>query len=927
MSPSIKFEKNQDYQLEAIDATVALFQGHIQTAYIDNSHTIQDISEHSGELFHEMIFSNSYNILREDLVDNIKRVQSRTRISPNGDTVDIIPLDMRKPIEENEKPADFSIEMETGTGKTYVYLRTIIELYLKYGWSKFVIVVPSIAIREGVLSTIRLTKEHFKEVYSGIQYDSFVYDSKNINKLRQFATSPHLQILIMNIAAFNRDNTIIRQESDNLNGRAPMDFIKSVSPIVIMDEPQKLGTELATKAIEDLNPIFRLRYSATHKNLHQLIYRLTPIDAYEMRLVKRIDVLSISADENRNTPYVEVKSITGSATGVTATLIINKSVSRKQITARRNTDLFEESRLGVYEGWVIEDIHVGTEDAEPRIVFSNGRILRKGSNTGIETESWQRAQIRATIEDHFDTELRLKQHASIGVISPTKPLTLFFIDRVSSYAPSDSKFKVWFEEEYEGVASLSKYRNLIMPTARNSHKGYFATNKQVVKDSKEGKSNKEDEEAFDLIMRDKERLISLSEPVRFIFSHSALAEGWDNPNVFTICNLQETHSEVKRRQQIGRGLRLPVMANGERCRIEEVNHLTVIATETFEKYASGLQKELQDDAGLEFAELIKNKRDRVVLTPKTDFESIPGFLELWDQIADRTNYHLDYKTEDLVKVAVARLCKFEKITDLKLRVSKQGVSEIALKKGVIGGSARTKEAKGMSIKIKFPDILKDLSNEVPVSRSTICRVIMESGRLQEAVNNPAEFVSQVRSALFGALATTLKDHDGIKYSKRGRGPDSSWRMEFFNTHFAESYEDSLIKVTKSIYDRIPVDSVIERKFAEGLDAREDIDLFLKLPSWFKIDTPVGGYNPDWAIVRRDANNLPKLYLVRETKGTTNLDELFRESEVWKVVFGGKHFEAIGVDYKMVKEAADLDKDEKLNLASSAWEENLDQVET
>jgi type III restriction enzyme len=334
---------------------------------------------------------------------------------------------------------------------------------------------------------------------------------------------------------------------------------------------------------------------------------------------------------------------------------------------------------------------------------------------------------------------------------------------------------------------------------------------------------------------------------------------------------------------------------------------------------------LQDETGLEFVDLVKNKRDRVTLFPKEHFESMPGFKELWNEIAQRTEYQLHFSTEDLVKEAVRRFGHFEKITNLKMRISKQNIGEISTEKGVVGGAAQTKSAKSMDLKIKFPDILKDLSNDLPVSRSTIYRVIMESGRLQEAAKNPAEFVSQIRSAVFGALAATLKDHNGIKYSKRESGPESTWRMEFFKTHFAESYEDNLIEVTKSIYDRIPVDSIVERKFAEGLEAREDIDLFLKLPSWFKIDTPVGGYNPDWAIVRRDANNEPKLYLVRETKGTTNLDELFRESEVWKVVFGGKHFEAIGVDYKMVKTSDDLDKDEVQKIVPSVWEENLRQV--
>ncbi len=908
------------FQREAIDSVLDLFVG-ANSGAMDSI----EISGEDQELFTDLLFPNNIEISRSVLIENLVKIQSRFRLTAGGEETQIIPDELKSDVANDEWPNDFALEMETGTGKTYVYLRTAIELYLKYGLSKFVIVVPSIAIREGVLSTLRMTEEHFGEVYSGLKFKSLVYDSKYVNRLREFASGSGLKFLVMNIASFNRDENVIRRESDFLNGRTPLEYIKAINPVVILDEPQRLGSDLASKAIAELNPILRLRYSATHKDVKHLIYRLTPIDAYRMRLVKRIDVLSLVFDENRNVPFVQVKSISSTSGSVSATLIVLKGIKKTEITVRRNSDLAEETKLAIYAGWVVEDIHMDTVDSIPRVEFANGRVLRKGSSTGFDTDSIQRTQIRASIEDHFDTELKLKHHASMGMIFPMKPLTLFFIDRVSNYVPEDGKFKVWFEEEYEDVRSLSKFRNLNMPSAREVHSGYFAITKQGAKDSREGRGNKEDEEAFDLIMRDKERLLSLEEPVRFLFSHSALAEGWDNPNVFTICNLQETHSDVKRRQQIGRGLRLPVMENGERCKVEEVNHLTVIATETFEKYAIGLQNEIQEETGLEFESIVKNKRDRVQLLPKENFESMIGFREMWNEIAQRTKYHLDFSTDDLVEEALQRLSRFERITDLKLRISKQNVGEISMVKGVVGGATQTKAAKVMNLKINFPDILKDLSNDLPVSRSTIYRIIMNSGRLEEAAKNPAEFVSQVRSAVFGALAATLKDHDGIKYSKRESGPESAWRMEFFKTYFAESYEDNLIKVTKSIYDRIPVDSIIERKFAEGLEAREDIDLFLKLPSWFKIDTPVGGYNPDWAIVRRDANSEPKLYLVRETKGTTNLDELFRESEVWKVVFGGKHFEAIGVDYRMVKTSDDLDKDEIPNIAPSVWEENLKQV--
>ena len=690
-----------------------------------------------------------------------------------------------------------------------------------------------------------------------------------------------------------------------------------------MDEPQKLASDLAKESIAELNPLLRLRYSATHKELHHLVYRLSPLDAYELRLVKRIDVLSMNADLNLNVPFIEVRKITSTAGSVTATLGLSKSGSLKQFSVSKNSDLQSVTGSQIYEDWVVEDIYSETEYEPAKIQFSNGRVLRVGSNTGVDKDLWQRAQIRSTIQDHFDTELLLKQKADLGEIFPTKPLTLFFIDRVANYSNEDSKFRVWFEEEYESVSKTRRYRNLEMPSPKNAHNGYFASTKQGLKDSKEGKGNKEDEEAYDLIMRSKQKLLSFDVPVRFVFSHSALSEGWDNPNVFTICNLQETQSDVRRRQQIGRGLRLPVMSNGERCRVEEVNHLTIVATETFEAFAASLQRELREENGIEFADMVRNKRERVDLLPKNEFWNIPGFQELWDRISLRTHYSLDFTTDAYVREAVRRLKNCEPISELKFNVSKHGIGEISPEKGIVQSTVSVKSAKSLNVKIKFPDILGDLSSITPLSRSTISQVILESGRLQEARKNPIQFVDQVKTSLFGALAATLKDQDGIEYKPMpGNGDDAKWSMEFFKSRVSKAYESSLEKVTKSIYDFIPVDSEIERQFARGLEAREDVELFIKLPGWFKIDTPVGGYNPDWAIVRTNEVNERSVYLVRETKGTTNLDELFRESEVWKVVFGGEHFKAIGIDYKMVKQASDLDKDEYLVLPGPEWHGSL-----
>jgi type III restriction enzyme len=904
MSLEIKFDGNQKFQLEAISAVVDLFEGGNRA--VQESETYFD--EKFGVLTQSLI-SNNFEISRSTLISNLEKIQSRVRVDKSGNFNPVIPENLRSEINSGDWPADFSIEMETGTGKTYVYLRTIMELFLKYGFTKFVVVVPSIAIKEGVVSTIRNTSNHFRDYYGGLSLKSIVYSSKDINSLWSFATSPNLQVLVINSAAFNREDNIINRETDKFNGISAINLIRAVNPVVIMDEPQLLGGTLTSKSIEELNPLFKLRYSATHKEVHNLVYRLTPLDAYQLNLVKQINVLSLTVTEVGNTAFIEVKKITSSSNVVSATLVVNKNGRHTEITVKRNSDLSELSNSMVYDSWIVEDIHARSEDSVAFIEFTNGVRLKEGSTSTLDLDFWHRAQIRAAIEEHFDTELRLKLAAQSVVILPMKPLTLFFVDRVANYAPVGSKFKSWFETEYEEVAAQRKFKNLEMPNPEIVHKGYFASSKSEFKDSKEGRNNKEDEEAFNLIMRNKEELLSFDSPVRFIFSHSALAEGWDNPNIFTICNLQETKSEIRKRQQVGRGLRLPVMSDGSRCKVNEINQLTIIATESFENFASGLQKQIGDETGIQFNDYVKNRRDRVALVLKEGFEFSSEFKELWAHISPKTRYSLKFDSEVFVSEAVHRLKNFEKITAPKLETSKQSIASMSTDGGLAAGNLVPRASKNLQVKASQLDLVNEILREIPVSRFTVCEVIRRSGRYGEVEKNPAQFVLQVRNAIFSALAETLKNHDGIEYQKITSGNDFVWKMDLFTKFHPVSYEDNLIEVSKSIYPRIPVDSKIEEAFARGLDARDDVELFIKLPSWFKIDTPVGGYNPDWAIVKRDAKNEKFVYLVRETKGSVNTDEFLRESEVWKVTFGRKHFSELGVDYKVVTKADQLDSDE------------------
>lgn len=912
MTVQIKFEAGQDYQLEAIDSVCALFQGWNRALQLDGS-AAGELHD-ADALFSESVFSNSWGITEGELLTNARIVQGRTRISDVGERVPVVPLSSKLNEDWEGVLRDFSVEMETGTGKTYVYLRTAVELYLKYGLSKFIVVVPTVAIREGVMASLRLLRQHFREVYSGVQFDSYVYQSKNVSRLRQFATSKHLQILVMNIQSFNKDTNIIMRELDDLQYRKPIDFITAVRPVVIMDEPQKLDAKLQKAAIEELNPLFRLRYSATHKDPHCLVYRLGPVDAYERRLVKRIEVLSMSAEEDRNIAYVEVKKINLSSGAPTATALVNMHDGRKEKTLRKDQSLVDVTSMNVYQGWEVEDIVAGSEDSRGYVEFRNGRRVFVNTSSTLDNDWWQRAQIGATIEKHFETELRLMQAASTGEISPMKPLTLFFIDRVANYDSEDGKFKLWFDELYTEIAtSVRKFRNLDLPAAASARKGYFATTKGKAKDT--NGDSKDDADAYDLIMRDKERLLSPEEPVRFIFSHSALSEGWDNPNVFTICNLQEVQSEVKRRQQIGRGLRLPVMENGERCRNDRLNLLTVVASETFEKFASALQKEIQTETGESFGSgAVVDARKRRTLTLKPGYEEMPGFRELWDRIAPKTSYKLNFDSSDLVDEAALRLSRLgnsEPISIPKITIRKTQLEMEAGKDARAGASSPERLIEYMR-DASVPDILGELQALLPISRSSIAKIITASGRMNDAKVNPAQFVSQVRRCIQQALAHTIVDHRGITYQPLS-GEHSAYSAKWFDDKPVEAYGDNVVEVKKSIYDAVVCDSGVERDFAADLDKMPDVELFLKLPGWFKIDTPIGGYNPDWAIVRKMDSGEKRVYLVRETKGTTDIDALRFEGEGWKIEFGRQHFIAIDVDYKVASKANQLDVDIPFSL--------------
>lgn len=580
----LKF-KNQDFQTDAVNAVVDLFTGQEK-----NQATFSLAQGANPTLFNDFGVGNTMLIDEKQLAANMHEVQKRNRL----------------PLTEINGMPQFSVEMETGTGKTYVYTKTIFELNKRYGFTKFIIVVPSVAIREGVYKSFQITAEHFGAHYDNVPCRYFIYDSAKLSDVRQFASSGNIEIMIINIDAFKKAENIINQVQDKLNGETAMRYIQDTNPIVIIDEPQSVdNTPKAKEAIASLNPMCVLRYSATHREKINLLYRLTPVDAYQMGLVKQICVSSNRAENDFNKPYVRLVSVSN-ASGFTARLEIDtenadKKVTRKTITVRTGADLFVLSgERELYDGYVVESIDCmpGAECVE----FSNTEIVRLGKAIGsIDENLIKRAQIRRTIEAHFDKELRYRNQ---GI----KVLSLFFIDEVAKYRTADGEKGIYaqmFEDCYNELITRPKYadlQKLISSDVTKAHDGYFSQDKKGKYKNTRGDTIA-DYDTYNTIMKDKEWLLSFDCPLRFIFSHSALKEGWDNPNVFQVCTLIDQKSAFTCRQKVGRGLRLCIDQDGNRIEDRNINVLHVMANESFAEFADTLQKEIEQETGVKFGVL------------------------------------------------------------------------------------------------------------------------------------------------------------------------------------------------------------------------------------------------------------------------------------------------------------------------------------
>lgn len=879
----LSFESNLQFQQEAIKSITDLFEGQAMEDSILNF----DLKEKQTSFIQGV--SNNLILSEEQILANLKSVQEKNEIT----------------VSNKLDGMHFSVEMETGTGKTYVYLRTIYELNKLYGFKKFVIVVPSIAIREGVLKNLEITHEHFQTLYDNVPLNFQVYDSTKVSTLRGFATTNNIEVLVINIDSFAKDENIINKPNDKLNGQKPLEFIQATIPFVIVDEPQNMETEKRMLAIENLKALCTLRYSATHKNQYNLTYSLNPVKAYDLGLVKQIEVDSIIEENAYNDAFVSVESITAAKTKVTAKISINSNenggVKKKTIAVKVGDDLYKLSNeREIYaDGYIIEEI----DAANQCISISNGNILYKGDSQGGLTDEVMKFQIRKTIEEHLKKEKRLNK---LGI----KVLSLFFIDKVANYRSYDAagnplkgKFAVWFEEIYQEYISKPAFIELNKFSVEETHNGYFSQdNKGKVKDT--SGETKADDDTYSLIMRDKEKLLNLDNSLRFIFSHSALREGWDNPNVFQICTLNETKSEIKKRQEIGRGLRLAVDQTGKRTYDQNINRLTVIANESYDDFAKALQKEIEDDCGVEFKGRIKNKRERTAINYRKGFEADPKFLEIWEKLKKKTTYRVDYKTDELITFAAKEIKNLPEIKAPSIRSTKVQISMTDEGVGTTYAGDKVESYGGYSWKI--PDVLGYIQSKTELTRSTIQEILSKSGRIGDILINPQLFLDLSTQAIKRILYDLMID--GIKYQKIG---GSEYEMKRFEAQELEVYlNDFSFKVTdtsKTIYEEfIPLDSGVESKFAEDCESSPQIKFYFKLPNWFKIPTPIGNYNPDWALIFEDEN---KIYFVAETKdtGTPQVDlAKLSGDEQMKIKCGKAHFnEFADLEYKVVNKVGQL----------------------
>ncbi|MBD8143814.1 type III restriction-modification system endonuclease [Pantoea agglomerans] len=981
----LNFEPNLDYQLQAIESVCDLFRGQ-EVCRTEFTVTLQTPDAQSQQMSlgiaeSDLGVGNRLTLLDDEIEQNLEEVQLRGGLLPSGALTS----------------GDFTVEMETGTGKTYVYLRTLFELNKRYGFSKFVIVVPSVAIKEGVYKTLQTTEDHFKGLYAGVPFDYFLYDSGKLGQVRNFATSPHVQIMVTTVGAINkRDVNNLYKDSEKTGGEKPIDLIKATRPMIIVDEPQSVDGGLegrGKEALAAMNPLCTLRYSATHVDKHHMVYRLDAVDAYERKLVKQIEVASATVENAYNTPFVQFIKAESKRGNISATIELDVAtaggVRRQEVQVQDGDDLEQLTRRPLYADFRIGEISTAKEGQFIELRYPGGEVfLQQGqAHGGVDALALQREMIRRTIREHMDKELRLRP---LGI----KVLSLFFIDAVEMYRQYDASgqpvkgvYATIFEEEYRRASKLPAYQSLFEGAdaealAQSVHNGYFSIDKRVItpfSDLELKKSAKKEDietSSYNLIMKEKEKLLSFETSLQFIFSHSALKEGWDNPNIFQICTLRDIQSERERRQTIGRGLRLCVNQQGERVRGFDVNTLTVIATESYERFAEQLQTEIERDTGIRFGIVephqfaaipaadadgkpapmgfarsktlwkylqagghldtkgkiqeslkkalsdgtlllpdefdaqrgqiiemlrkvsghlaIKNADERRTVHLRKDSEGkalymSDAFRSLWDRIKHNTTYRLHFDNEKLISECIAGLKAAQGVSRTRLQWRK---ADIAIgKAGVVA-----KEKNGATMVTldetysELPDILTDLQDRTRLTRRSLARILTNSNRLDDFRRNPQQFIELAAEVINRCKRLALVK--GIVYRKIG--DQDVYAQELLEKETLTGYLKNMLEDTrKSIYEHVVYDSLQEREFAEALERNTTVKLYAKLPGWFKVPTPLGSYNPDWAVLIEE-EDAQRLYFVVETKSSLFSDDL-RDKEQAKIVCGRAHFQALACE--------------------------------
>jgi type III restriction enzyme len=841
--------------------------------------------------------ANRLDLDEAALLSNLNAVQRRL-ILPEDDEIKY--LDDTIEMVSGPKLArfpNFSVEMETGTGKTYVYLCTALELNRRYGLRKYIVVVPSVAIREGVIKTLQVTERHLRELYHNVPCRYCAYESANLTQVRQFAMSDGVELMVMTIDAFNKASNVIHQSTDRLMGETPVHFVQASRPILILDEPQNMESELRIRALTALDPLFALRYSATHRNPYSLVYRLTPYQAYRERLVKRIEVASVVSDSDANRVFVQFLDVKTEKRTLTARLAVHRllksgTVKEAIVTVKPGDSLAEKTGRDDYEGYEIAEIDAGAGFVR----FANEIEVALGQAVGADREALFRAQLAETIESHLRKQRRVRG-------SGVKVLSLVFIDRVENYVADDGVIRRLFDEEFRRLIPHFPEWAGVDPAAVRA--AYFAEKKHKggAREAVDTTgASRADEDAYDLIMRDKERLLSFEEPVCFVFSHSALREGWDNPNVFQICTLNQTASEVKKRQEIGRGVRLAVDQSGERLHDEQLNVLTVVANQAYERYVAGLQREIEEEYGTDGTPPPPPRADRPKAKLHKERALSAEFKELWERIRRKTRYQVRIDSARLIEDAAHELSRVE-IEAPRIRVTRASVEAVgeSLETQLTGSRVAhvTDVAELPNVVGLIESLLEYTTPPVRLSRRTLHAIIAGAGNTEAMVRNPHDFATAAARIIRDKLSHQLAA--GVRYERTGdwyemdRFLDED-EMDLFGQYVVPVAEDS------SLYSQIACDSLVERDFVHGLEHRDDVKLFLKLPSWFTVPTPVGDYNPDWAIVLERAGAGERLFLVRETKGDGEL----RPTEHIKTECGKAHFEgALGVDYDVVNKPSDV----------------------